>query len=240
MTTNGATLGPSSPATWHAAGLAACQRLAATRCDPTGLPHITNRDALARVIDGIDAAVGRRSRTGQGQLRARAGGQRRRDPRLCRLRSGAKALRSVSSSGCRSTGAATWTGDRVVPGRRGPVETIGARLAGRARRRPVGTVSEGHGAGGAVPLRRRCRPGRCDRQRDPLLLRDLRPDPDSRPRASCATVSSRCARPTCGRCCELGRDRRRPGRRHRPPRWAASGPGHSDRPGALHPSRLAR
>ena len=103
---------------------------------------ITRRDDLERVLDGIEAAQEAGLRSGQDQLRRRAGCERRRDRRHRRLGAETPASACDSSSSCPSTpavhgtGPRSWARTRSWPPSTPPIRSC--RPAVGERRLPIG------------------------------------------------------------------------------------------------------
>ena len=173
MTTNGATL------THQAADLAgAGLRRINISCDslrPDRFAAITGRDALAQVLAGIDAALV----AGLDPVKINCVVVRgiNDDEILDFAAFGrAKGVEVRFIEWMPLDGGGQWSRDQVVPAG----EIIAAIDAVWPLVAPEGGSVRRLSPGRVLPLRRRGRPGGRDRQRDPAVLRILRPDPADR------------------------------------------------------------
>ena len=152
---------------------------------------ITRRDDLAQGARRHRRRPGGRLRPGEGQLRARAGRQRRRDRRLRRLGPRHWRRASGSSSSCRSTRSGAWGRGKVV----GQDEIVAAIDAVFPLEPAAGP---GCGTGRSLALPRRRGATSASSRRSPSRSAATATACGSPPRASSARACSRRRSSTCG------------------------------------------
>ena len=155
MTTNGVLLDRLAEPLAEA-GAGPRDGLAATRCMRHRFAEMTRRDALDRVLAGIEAAEDAGLTPDQDQLRGDRRDERRRGRRVRRAGRARPATRSGSSSTCRSTREHEWERAKVVPSAQDPRGDRRRLPAGRpkatapSRRRATGSPTARRAAIGVI------------------------------------------------------------------------------------------